>query len=326
MFAIPQETNCFTDPAYDELVFHVGPEGDFTSLTACLIALQDEPRPKTVYVAEGEYDIFREYREANVPRCAPDYTDIHNYMPYVVLVPSRTRIIGQGNVVLRYTPLAKDTYVPESKMVSPLNVSATAYVENMTVICRNGRYCLHDETLGMPEFSGAEKRYKNVRFIRSEENDPGLGFSSVLGAGFDDRMQFTFEDCVFENDIPNTATRKANAFYMHNRMRDKQGKIYTFENSSRVFVRNCLIRGKGRAVKFGNCSSFIQHIPAVFENCLIEGEILVSDEAKKTGLKPNSYDLRFIGCGPVKPLSAHTCEPFPAQVDQSERSRYQPVE
>ena len=320
---IPAETNCFTDPAYDELVYRVGPEGDFT---ACLMALQGESRPKTVYVAEGEYDIYREYREANVPRCAPDYTNIHNYMPYTVLVPPRTRIIGQGNVVLRYTPTAEETYVPESKMVSPLNVSGTAYVENMTVICRNGRYCLHDETLGMPEFSGAEKRYKNVRFIRNEENDPGLGFSSVLGAGFDDKMQFTFEDCVFENTLPNTATRKCNAFYMHNRARDKRGHIYTFADSSRVFVRNSYIRGVGRAVKLGNCANTIQHIPVVFENCRIDGEILVSDEARMTGERPNSFDLRFIGCGPVKPRSVHTCEPFPAQVDGSESSRYRPAE
>lgn len=287
--------------------FHVGNGYEWTSFTQCLIDLQGIETEKTIYVHEGTYDIFREYRVAGVTRPAEDFprANTADYMPYNIIVPTNTHIIGVDDdndgeyaVVLKYAPSAEETYAAESWLVSPLNVSGSATIENIEVRCKNGRYTIHDETLGLEEYSGATKTYINVKSYK-EKNDEGLGFGSGIGFGFDDKMTFTFTDCEFYNE------NSSRPFYMHSRKQSKEGRIYGEADSSTITLNNCIIQSPNSntsAMFFGNATGITseQHIVVTMNDCRIKGAIKTANEADNSlGTNSNRFDFRLNRCSAV---------------------------
>ena len=81
--------------------------GDYTSLSKCLIDLKDDQTPKTIEIWEGDYDLYAEYVELYNDGLLEIYTGDDpsmNYFPYCVWVPKNTHIIGKGIVRLKWMP------------------------------------------------------------------------------------------------------------------------------------------------------------------------------------------------------------------------------
>lgn len=283
----------------EPLVFNVAPGLSQTRLTdsnftRMLHKLSLVSKPKTIYVGGGVYDIFSEYSELNLAGQVPqDYTDTNNYMPYNVIVPPNTHIIGTGKVTLKYEPTTSQTYVAESKIISPLNISGTATIENITVQCKNGRYAIHDESLGKSKYIGAIKKYRNV-IVKKLLNDIGYGFGAAFGCGFD-TQEFEFDGCEFYNENDSAP------LYMHNRNAYESGTVIDKTNSGSVSVKNCLIEAETAsrtAVLLGNVGSTTdQDIRMLFSNCHITGRVKAGDEgSSNTGNNPNSFDMTFVNC------------------------------
>jgi hypothetical protein len=264
-------------------VYYVGPTREHTSLVALLMELAGDATEKTIYIDPGEYDIYQEYRDNDMPEPPdPTSTSMLDYELYNAIVPANTRIIGIGSVTLKFMPGPNYITFHTSRLWSCLNLMYGGNtVENLTLHVKNCRYAIHDES------SNAYQRYTNVyRRLRiiAEENDdaPGviiddkqqkLGSQSVIGIGFEDDTSYIFEDCHITGKTNNGM---CSAFYGHDG---------SAAGGARVVVRGCVIENvnaNGQTVAYGACVR-LQSLRtwgntsranlAYFEGCHITGGI-----------------------------------------------------
>lgn len=290
-------------------------DGDYTSLTQCLLDLKDDKRPKTIEIWEGDYDIYQEYVAAGVPVYTGSDPSLE-YFDYCVWVPENTHIIGRGIVRLKWMPdpAVDPITAVQCRCVSPLNVAATAAIENIELHCKNGRYCLHNDGLGKPEFTGAVQRYKNVRFykypndVEASSNLP-YGFSHATGFGIDRAMHHVYENCTFVN------TSTGAAFYGHSRTSVVASEV----QSPDITLINCVIKAAGSlCVRFGNSvSNRIEHIRTMFNSCYMSGLVLSRREGGD-GDCSNAFDMQFLNCGSVSVQVNDPDNPYPPQAYNTE--------
>lgn len=278
---------------------------DYTSLTKCLFELQNDALPKIIEINEGDYDIYAEYKELWDSGLLPIYTGSSpsgDYFDYCVWVPKNTHIIGKGIVRLKWMPDPdNDDITPnQCKCISPLNVAGSATIENVEVYCKNGRYCLHNDALGKPEYFGAVQKFINVRFYKYDNDvDPvsgdSYGFSQCTGFGIDRSMHHVYENCFFQNF---TVGR---AFYGHSR-----SSVITDESMNPdITLNNCVFISPNEApytIKFGNTNALGHlHIRTMFNNCYVSG-LVASILESGSGNCANAFDLQFLNCGDVSLL------------------------
>ena len=293
--------------------------GDYTSLSKCLYDLKDDHSPKIIEVWEGDYNIYAEYQELYDAGLLEIYTGNNpsmDYFNYCVWVPKNTHIIGKGLVRLKWMPDPEtDSITPvQCRCISPLNVAATATIENVEVHCKNGRYCLHNDGLGKAEFAGAVQKYKDVKFykyVNDTDADSGLsyGFAQTIGFGIDRSMHHIYDNCLFKN------YSNSRAFYGHDRT-TVGGVELTEAMSGNITLINCILDSECSDTdvicKFGNGISQNIHIPVMFNNCtFIRGWIQASNEGSATTIWPNSFDITFNNCGTVKVNIPDTSNKYP---------------
>ncbi len=273
-------------------VYHVGSDKEYTSFTQCLYDLRNDNSEKIIYVDGGVYDIAQEYIDANIPVIPDDGDYNNNYTPYNVWIPENTHVIGLGNVVLRYMPDSSAVTEAQSKTVSPLNIHKSCTVENVTVECKNGRYCLHADGQGDSAYSNANIRLKNVRFIHYI-NDTDRGWGEVVGIGLDKQQTLIFEDCIFESK---RTTGGAN-FYAHNRNL-VGGVALTEAESSMLICKNCAFIQPGDTSNLIRLSSAVTtnllQIETKFIGCYIGGTIHLME---RTAGAPNCFDVTVLNSG-----------------------------
>jgi hypothetical protein len=269
---------------------------DFSSVTECFLALKDDNRPKIIEIWEGDYNIYQEYVDSNVPVYTGSDPSM-DYFDYCVWVPENTHVIGKGIVRLKWMPNpSTDDITPnQCKCVSPLNVAASCTIENIELHCKNGRYALHNDGLGKSQFRGSVQRYVNVRCYKypndTDASDVAYGFNHTTGFGIDRAMHHVYENCTFFN------TGTGRAFYGHSR----SSVITTEQSSPDITLANCVIESTGTtSVKFGNSSSDRNiHIRTMFNNCSINGTVLSGLEGSESSACANGFDVQFLNCGNV---------------------------
>lgn len=256
---------------------------DYTSLTQCLLDLKNDKDEKTIYVHGGDYDIYQEYVNANVPvytgsNWATDYWD------YCVFVPDNTRIVGLGRVRLIWTPTSVQVTEPQSKTVSPLNVAGSCSIENLEIVCKNGRYCIHDDALGKPEYTGAIHEFKNL-ILRKQVNDANRGYAMTIGFGLDSEMTMSYENCQMFN------ANTERIFYGHNR-----SVGYANKHSGKIFLKNCILDGPGQnTIALDNLAAANQlQIRTDIDNCYISHDIWLRNG--NAGAE-NTFDLTLLHSG-----------------------------
>lgn len=288
--------------------------GDYTSLTQCLLDLKDDRTPKTIFIDGGDYDIFEEYQNADVPVYTGSNPALE-YWDYNVWIPDNTHIIGRGIVRLMWMPDPAEhpeLTTVQCQAVSPVNVAGSMTLENVEIHCKNGRYCIHDDPLGKTQYSGAVKIYRNVRcyhYANDRKDGVAYGFAPTIGMGLDKQMHYVFEDCYFWNG------GQSYAFYCHSRQ-TVDGQRLTEAESSDLTLKNCVCKtARAEAVKLGNSGSPTNlRIRVGIFGCSISGSIDIINESGTGTPNPNAFDLLLARCNTVTVNVADESNPYPPQI------------
>ena len=248
-----------------------------------LIALANDKREKTVYVKSGTYDIFTEMGGAEyIAEVSPSASELE-WTDVCHVVPPNTTIIGLGNVVLSWEPTAEQMINERTAFLfSPLNVMGNCTIENITVVAKNCRYTVHDETMGLPENDGARHHYKNCYFKLLSGS---YGFI-LYGAGHNRLMDIRFDDCVFDSQ------NSAMIWSTHD--------WTTAANDNSTFIfNNCVFTStmNDPHVRFSSGDTVGRMDKVMFNNCSLQKVKFVS---KINGNVKQGYDVQLIGCSPVE--------------------------
>lgn len=271
--------------------YHVGANREYTSLSALLLDLKEDSSKKTIYIHEGNYDIWQEYLDLIAAEKLPDPPDSAQspeYTQYSVFVPDNTTIIGLGNVELCMEPSASLAKVGESHMWSPLNIGGNAVIENVTVRGHNCRYCLHNDNHNAVQ--AYHQHYKHCRFIYTlsdVKDGVQLGYNNTIGFGLALDSEHVFDDC----EITFIGAGNYSAYYGHENNTGKNGTL---------LLRNCIISGTSfdntRVIRLQTLGTQSGHVRAFFENCYIKGNMqyhLMND------VNRNNFETTFVNCNRV---------------------------
>lgn len=287
--------------------YYVGPARGHTSLIQLFIDLKEDASEKTIYVDAGTYDIFREYKEAGIPS-PPDDVRIPDYFAYNAFLPLNTRLIGVGNVTLRFAPAADEVTYGESRTWSPLNILGACHIENIEIYCKNGRYCIHDDSHN--EYQNTTHSYKHVRCIYElgdTKDGVLLGMNFTTGNGMAEGCKFEFEDCTFQF----VGGGNHSAFYTHECAGEDT------ENAPSLIFKNCLFLGSEndtKTIMLQSVTGVDMRILTRIESCYILGGIylhIYSDASKQ------HYDVAVINSGNPPQLINREGNPYPIKIYQA---------
>lgn len=288
-----------------ETVYRVGPDRAFKSLTRLFLALAGDESEKTILVDPGTYDIFSEYREAGIPP-PPDDVASPDYFAYNAFLPCNTKLIGIGNVRLMFAPDPEQITYGESRTWSPLNILGACHIENIEIFCKNGRYCIHDDSHN--QYQNTVHYYKHVRCVYelSDIRDGRrLGFNNTVGNGMAQGTKFEFEDCTFQF----VGGGDHSAFYTH------EGGSANGENSPSLIFRNCLFLGSednNRVLRLQNLAKADLHIHTRLESCCLVGGIYLTIYCETSA---QHFDVTLINSGnPPQKIDREAENPYPIKV------------
>lgn len=181
----------------EDNVYHIGSDFGNPSFSNFINSIKDDDSEKTVYVHQGVYDIYSELGGAEYINSLPSDSKWRDIQP---IIPPNTKIIGAGNVTLRF--MVDDGQINEEKkslvnLFSPVNVSGSCTIENISIEAKNCRYCIHDETSGNAMFDGAVHNFIGVR---AHMYKGSLGHGGCYYAGHNNGMSFLFDNCSFESE------------------------------------------------------------------------------------------------------------------------------
>lgn len=259
-------------------IYHVGANREYKSFIDCIKSLQGDESEKYIYVDAGEYDLFS---ELGGKEYALNIASGTNWEECNVLVPDNTHIIGIGNVVFTFTPSASEIGNVADKLLSPINPLGNFYMENITIISENCRYCVHDDVSKNLYCGNSLHEYKNVKLKKTYNN--GIGLSQAFGGGIGNNQRIILKDCVI--------TASVNACSFHDNGVEPKGTI---------LVENCAIYGASwRGLSFTNTSVTSKgHIDVKVINTYLDKNIFLGSE---TGAKvDNSFDITAIKSGNVE--------------------------
>ena len=267
-------------PTVEELksrgeVYYVGKTRQHKSFASLLLDLTGNEKQKTIFIDEGEYDIFAEYRaEVEKGRIAvpPDTINNSTYMEagdkwYNAFVPNNTVIYGLGNVTLRFTPSKDEITYGESRVWSPLNVFGSVEMYNLNVLVKNGRYCLHNDDHN--RYPDSFQYYYNCRFEYQlgdmKTEDKRLGFNSTIGFGINDNSVHFFDNCeIYFNGDGNRGV-----YYGHDASKGKQ--------SAWIFLKDCHLHASdptnNRVIRLQTLAKNVSDRPVyvTVQNCKVNG-------------------------------------------------------
>ena len=280
-----------------EQIYFVGPGRTYETLTQLWTTLGNDSRPKTVYVDPGEYDVFQEYRDAGIT--VPDdgdYDPSTDYLDYCVNIPSNTKLIGLGTVILLWDPASVDITQKEAETWSPVNVRAkNFYMENFVVMCANGRYCIHDDPHNESACRGGQHVYKNV-YCYKAPHDTNRGYNICQGMGYVRNGHYEFINCKWENTI-HGANDDSTAYAIGGHEGDT-GSTADFYNGAHIVFQDCImIVDSPIAMRFStlNTTGNTQRIQVDINNTLIPAKIRLKQGT--AGSSGQFFALRLLNSG-----------------------------
>lgn len=251
-----------------EYIVDINGSGDYTSLTECLKDLKDNADKKTIKILSGTYDIFEEYGGAEFVAEVDVET---GWRENSVLIPKNTHLLGIGQVILKWEPDPEDIIDDEhANLFSPINLSDdNITIENVEIICSNGRYCIHDECGvrwedATAKFQKITHKYINVRAIRTAKT---YGNVQAYGGGSSAEGMYVFENCLFSSPLTNVWSTHANS----NNVQGNGGCKFIFNNC--IFDTDT---PSGGTVRFINGEFFKNKNNVSFNSCYINGDIMVT--------------------------------------------------
>lgn len=270
-------------------VYTVGSDGDYTSFTECLKKLKNVPGEKIIYVKTGIYDIFKELGGSDYINSL-DGSNL-NWRDVQPIVPKNTKIIGQGDVTLKFTPTAEEIKNKNiAFLFSPLNISYATEIDNIKIECTNCRYAIHFETNGLAEYADGKSRFSN---LICHKKSGTFGNPQVFGSGIGRRNQWEFDSCTFMSDMTNIWTTHTNT--------SKE------DDSCNIIFNDCIFANdiESEATKKWELVQFISggakighkctHNYVRMNNCYVGGRVGLSYQGSETEEK-QQFDLIMLKC------------------------------
>lgn len=203
--------------------YHVGAGYEFETFHSCLTALKDNDLPKTIHVYGGTYDILSEMGGETF---LEGLSASDNWYDVCDIIPPNTHIIGHGNVIFDLT-IPAGTSADIAVLLSPINMMGSATIENVTINCNGGRYCIHAEGERMTAFNNAVWRILNCKINKSGNL---TSVANAIGVGINNGDLLEIRNCVITND--------GNAGLL---VHDQQNNAGEFAVSPRILVDGCAI-------------------------------------------------------------------------------------
>ena len=224
----------------------------------------------TIHIAEGIYDIYEELGGSTY------FTNpVNIQQPYII--PPNCEIIGHGNAILSLevpTSVAaqNSTLMTNTSVIHTNGTSLT--MENITLIGKNIRYDIHDESsaMGWNTIVNSHHYFKNVTSIMSND---GYGHGSNFGCGSASGATYVFDGCTFIN------TQNDNIHY-HNWYNTK-GERLTF--------KDCMFKGPAYAIGLGVHGEELSEVYII--NCHSKNDVRVYSEAGT--YTENCYEIIMSG-------------------------------
>ena len=290
----------FSDLDEPEYIVDINGGGDYASFTACLKALQDNNKKKTIYIKEGTYNIYEELGgDAYIATITdPANTNWRDVQP---VVPPNTKIIGIGQVTLKYEPTAQQ--IGSNAMAflfSPLNTSGSCEIENLDIVCTNCRYALHQETSSLTEFNEAVQHLKNVRMKKMVGT---YGNQAVCACGIGANNHWEYESCSFEGNT--------NMMYYVHTNASNANDMATILFNNCIFVSTHASPGNLNLIEFssGTYHNTTRNI-AKLNNCYSNGKLMLYADANV-----QKWDVTLLGTGVagIGQSSVITDNPYPVK-------------
>jgi hypothetical protein len=185
-------------------------------------------------------------------------------------------------------------------------VLGECYVENIEIYCKNGRYCLHDDSHN--DYKNTTHYYKNVRCIYEDgdfKDGKQLGRKHAVGNGMAQGARFIFEDCKFQV-IGGTTNA---AFYTHESgSKDPQNApTLTFTNCEFLTSDN-----NYQTIRLQNLATTDLRVVTTIKNCRIQGGIYLTIYS---GTSAQHFDVTLINSGnPPQTIDSPAANRYPIKV------------
>ena len=270
----------------DEEIYHVGQGYEFTTFTEALVALENNTNKKTIIIHPGTYNIFEEMGGATFINSIYQSASSMNWRDVCKVVPPNTKIKGIGKVKLVWSPTdAQIRNADTAFLFSPLNLSGSAEIENITVECTNGRYAIHDECSGRAEFDNITRVFKNVTAI----NHGGAYTSGyAYGSGHGKCSKYHFDNCKFITEA------YASAFSTHDWVQSNVN-----DNSEFILNNTIIISPSGwSAIRLSSSDSIGKRDDVKISNSHISRGVVFSAENDSTPYQ-QGYDVTILNCNEV---------------------------
>ena len=195
-------------------------------------------------------------------------------------LPSFVDLSGVGNVTLKLT-VPDSAPVSYSEFLSTLNIYGENTIENVKFEVTNGRYCLHDDSVNVPE---TKLIVRNCVFRHHANTlNPSQYACHCYGSGYYNGRKALFERCIFIQEIPN-----GNVFLIHDH-ETQNGNTLSFD----VEIKDCFFQ-KGSsetsadiacAICLSNVYGGITNNPGniSINGCVVNGGIYTYSKNEYTG-------------------------------------------
>lgn len=241
---------------------------DFTKIIDAIDSIKDSSKYNiyNIYINDGEYDILEELGGQS---WLDTITSSSSGEMFGLNIPPYVNLIGVGSVTLS-CELPDSSTLAQSTKISTVNIYATNNIENLTIIAKNCRYAVHDETNNSGLNKNLRRKIKNCKLIH-RGNLTGLWQSTqAYAAGTDSGGIYEFDQCVFEtNSIPfsihNNSNQKRNIVSLKNCdfIGDSNNYGLRFgsygvnsEQQNLVYLDNCRSNGIPRCVVEGSYNTY----------------------------------------------------------------------
>lgn len=270
----------------------------YTNFIQLLKDLKDNDNEKIIYIYPGIYDLFEEYGGADY-FATLDGTEA--WASVNAFVPPNTKIIGLGNVVLKFMPTQEQIGSEAvAHLFSALNLHGDCYIENITIECQNNRYCVHDDIVSTElytRFLNARHIFKNVKMIKYNS----YGDGQCYGAGVGISCYYEFDGCTF------IAVNNAFSTHSNDSNHNKESSMYVF--------KNCYFESSvaGASISLRNNSSIECHHIVNIYNSYVGGQWanLQITNLGNSSAKQN-FDVTLLGCNAIRGEVITTIEnPYP---------------
>ena len=257
---------------------NVGTGKQFTDIRTAVSSITNSSgyNRYVINVYEGNYrtDDPNEYDSSYKGLIIPDYVDIVG--------------IGNRDNIVLYWRGTSDTSTYNNN-ISTLNVGGHNTIENVTIVAKHTRYCIHDDFLATGE---TEQSYKNVKFV-VEVADSGMDPASsniCYGAGAEIKKKLYFENCIFKNE------NNCGCFFYHDITASKMitGADITFKNCRFLQGRYAIQFTKANTPKVSNV---YMHGCKANMDCFIRGDGTSFNSIYVSGYA--NSNIKFTGNGTI---------------------------